>query len=67
MSLIETVEALTLEYSYECDFGITERSRKRYFKCGFCIRKYKYHSVLSNHINVQDIFFIIRFWILDYN
>ena len=56
MSVIETVETLTKEYAFKCDVEIAARSRGRFFKCGFCIRKYKYHSLLENHIYVQEIF-----------
>ena len=48
MELIDTIEKLMNEYSNAVDysFGVCGRSRRRFFKCSFCNRAYKYHSLL---------------------
>ena len=48
MKLIDTIEKLMNEYSNAVDysFGVCGRSRRRFFKCSFCNRAYKYHTLL---------------------
>ena len=57
MELIDTIENLMNEYSNAIDysFGVCGRSRRRFFKCSFCNRAYKYHSLLRGDFKLFPI------------
>ena len=54
MKLIDTIEKLMNEYSNAVDysFSVCGRSQRRFFKCSFCHRAYKYHSLLRKDFKI---------------
>ena len=66
MNSADEIEQMMVEYSIAIDMSLggDSNSRRRMFKCGFCTRTYKYHTILENHIfskdNIKILFSLLK-------
>ena len=56
MTLIDEIDEVMVEYSFAMETSYSRSSKSRKFKCGFCSRTYKYHTILADHVYHKEIF-----------
>ena len=55
MSFADEVEYLINDYAFSVEKEINRTSKCRNFKCGFCMKSYKFYAVLDDHVWSQEI------------